>query len=167
MTDLINFKDFSDKNVVSGLERTLVLDKSQFEGIPTGIVTLTAVKISRVDNDSKSTNFDNVKYYEFAGKDQAQIDAINAVKGLAPAMLKQMVANVPTVYFRVNIRDSKGVVHDNAQANFDFIQIHSLDTAPNNKKLNGLNFEVTWQYLDSYHNVLSLVVRNFDKVKVS
>ena len=36
----INFSDFSDKNVVSGLRRKLLLDSTQFEGIPEGKVQL-------------------------------------------------------------------------------------------------------------------------------
>lgn len=167
MTNKINFADFSDKNVVSGLERTLILDKSQFEGLPQGKIKLDGVKISLVDNDNKSTNIENVRYYEFNGTDVAQIDAINSVKGLSEALKKQMIANVPRVYFRVLINDRDGNLLDNAQENFEFITSNSLDTAPNNKVLDGLNWAVTWQYLDSYHNILSLVVLSFKGVKVT
>lgn len=167
MTNKINFADFSDKNVVSGLERTLILDKSQFEGLPQGKIKLDGVKISLVDNDNKSTNIENVRYYEFNGTDVAQIDAINSVKGLSEALKKQMIANVPRVYFRVLINDRDGNLLDNAQENFEFITSNSLDTAPNNKVLDGLNWAVTWQYLDSYHNILSLVVLSLKGVKVT
>lgn len=167
MTNKINFADFSDKNVVSGLERTLILDKSQFEGLPQGKIKLDGVKISLVDNDNKSTNIENVRYYEFNGTDVAQIDAINSVKGLSEALKKQMIANVPRVYFRVLINDRDGNLLDNAQENFEFITSNSLDTASNNKVLDGLNWAVTWQYLDSYHNILSLVVLSLKGVKVT
>lgn len=167
MTNKINFADFSDKNVVSGLERTLILDKSQFEGLPQGKIKLDGVKISLVDNDNKSTNIENVRYYEFNGTDVAQIDAINSVKGLSEALKKQMIANVPRVYFRVLINDRDGNLLDNAQENFEFITSNSLDTAPNNKVLDGLDWAVTWQYLDSYHNILSLVVLSLKGVKVT
>lgn len=167
MTNKINFADFSDKNVVSGLERILILDKSQFEGLPQGKIKLDGVKISLVDNDNKSTNIENVRYYEFNGTDVAQIDAINSVKGLSEALKKQMIANVPRVYFRVLINDRDGNLLDNAQENFEFITSNSLDTAPNNKVLDGLDWAVTWQYLDSYHNILSLVVLSLKGVKVT
>ena len=167
MTKKINFADFSDKNVVSGLERTLVLDKSQFEGLPEGKIKLDGVKISLIDNNTKSTNIENVRYYEFTGMDVSQIDAINSVKGLSEALKKQMIANVPRVYFRVLINGRDGSLLDNAQENFEFITTNSLDTTPNNKVLDGLNWAVTWQYLDNYHNVLSLVVPSLKGAKVT
>ena len=78
-----------------------------------------------------------------------------------------MIANVPRVYFRVLINDRDGNLLDNAQENFEFITSNSLDTAPNNKGLDGLDWAVTWQYLDSYHNILSLVVLSLKGVKVT
>lgn len=161
----INFNDFEDKNVVSIYERNLYLDKSQFEGLPTGKIKLDGVKISKVDTKSESINFDNVKYYEFSGRDVAQIEAIEAVKGLATALKSQMIANVPRVYFRILVND-KLTDKALAKSNFDFITEYSLDVNAKDKVLNGLKFEVTWKFSDQYHDVLGLVVPDLTGVKV-
>lgn len=159
----INFSDFSDKNVVSGLRRSLLLDTSQFEGIPAGKVQLKMVKPSKIDAKNTSTNIENLKYIEFQAVDLSQIESIKAVKGLTESMRDQMIANIPRVYFRVDLQGGNA---DNAQENFKFIVANNLESAPNNKILEGLKFGVTWQYDDPYHDVLGLVVTSFEGVKV-
>lgn len=160
----INFSDFSDKNVVSGLRRKLLLDSTQFEGIPEGKVQLKEVKLSKIDTGNTSENLENLKYIEFQAVDLSQIESIKAVKGLAESMRNQMIANIPRVYFRVDLQGGNA---DNAQENFNFIVANNLESAPTNKILTGLKFGVTWQFEDQYHDVLGLVVTDFNGVKVA
>lgn len=159
--DKINFSDFRDKNIVSGLQRTLLLDQSQFEGLPSEVL-LKSAKVSRMDSDNSSETLDNVKYVEFSGVDQGQIDAIDKVTGIPDALKKQMLANIPPVYFRVNIKGGKA---DNAKDNYDFIVANGL-TTPEGILLKNITWGVTWQYATSYNDILGLVVPDLTGVKL-
>lgn len=163
----VNYSNFNDKEVVSSLQRSLYLDESQFEGLPSKKVTLKTVKVSKFDANKPNT-IDNIKYYKFAAIDVEKINAVKkasaALDASMKAIVEQMIANIPRVYFKVVIDGGKA---DNAQNLFDFITSNNLDDNVNDVVLSNLKWHVTWAYEDAYHDVLTLVVDNFDKVTVT
>lgn len=160
----VKYSDFNDKEVVSSLRRTLYLDNSQFENLPSGTIKLSDVKVSKIEPNNPDT-VDNVKYYKFSAIDTAQIEAIKKAGATLPKnILEQMLANIPKVYFRVVIDGGKA---ENAQKLFNFITSNNLDNNVTNISLSNLDWHVTWVYDDQYHDVLTLVVDNFDKVKIT
>lgn len=160
----VNYSDFSDKNVVSSLQRTLYLDKDQFEGLPKGEIELKDVKISKIKPDEGNT-LENIKYYKFSALDIAQIRSVEKVASALPENVKkQVLSNIPRVYFRVVLNGGSA---ENAQNLFNFITSHNLDESVNGITLSGIDWKVIWCYEDSYHDVLTLVIDNFDKVKLS
>lgn len=170
MDTKISYGDFSDKDVVSGLERTLFLDKRQFEDLPEKEVKLISVKVMKLDNNDKSEKIDNIKYYDFTGENKAQIETVRAngkKSGMSKSMLDGFLRLIPKVKFRVEINGSDGKLLPGAQERYNFLVENGLIDAPNNKILSNLNYGVTWRYLDPYHNVLGLVVPDFKGVKVT
>lgn len=159
----VKYSDFNDKNVVSSLRRTLYLDNSQFTNLPSGTIELSAVKVTKVDSN-KPAVLDNVKYYKFTAVDTAQIEAVKkAGTALPKDLLEQMLANIPKVYFRVVIDSGNA---ENAQNLFNFITSNNLDNNVTGVSLSNLDWHVTWVYDDSYHDVLTLVIDDFDNVKI-
>lgn len=170
MDTKISYGDFSDKDVVSGLERILFLDKSQFEDLPEKEVKLKSVRVVKLDNDDKSERIDNIRYYDFTGENKAQREAVTAngkKSGMSQSMIDGFLRLIPKVKFRVEINDSDGKLLPGAQERYNFLVENGLIDAPNNQILSNLNYGVTWRYLDAYHNVLGLVVPDFKGVKVA
>lgn len=170
MDTKISYGDFSDKDVVSGLERILCLDKSQFEDLPEKEVKLKSVRVVKLDNDDKSERIDNIRYYDFTGENKAQREAVTAngkKSGMSQSMIDGFLRLIPKVKFRVEINDSDGKLLPGAQERYNFLVENGLIDAPNNQILSNLNYGVTWRYLDAYHNVLGLVVPDFKGVKVA
>lgn len=168
MSEKINFHDFGDKNVVSRLQKTLYLDKSQFDDLPSGdAVELKTCRVKVMDPNNKGNNIDNVKYYEFDAVDKAQLDTLLAglknITGQVKLKMKTAFEEATKLTFKVNIQGGQA---ENAKALFDFVTAHSLDTNPNGRVLSGIDWKVTWSYLDQYHNVLTLTVDSLADVKV-
>lgn len=159
----VNFADFREKDVVSGLRRSLLLDKRQFNDLPTGTIVLKEVKTSKMDNDSNSSGLNNIKYYQLIGVDQSTIDQIKEAKGLPESIRRRMIASVPRVYIRAEVRGGKARLGTEA---FDFVAKYHLDTNPMNVALSNIDWGVTWQYADQYHDILGLVILNYADVKV-
>ena len=168
MSEKINFHDFDNKNVVSRLVRTLYLDKSQFDDLPSGdAVELKTCRVKVMDPNSKSNNIENVKYYEFDAVDKAQLDTLLAglknITGQVKLKMKTAFEEATKLTFKVNIQGGQA---ENAKELFDFVTAHSLDTNPNGRVLSGIDWKVTWSYLDQYHDVLALTVDSLADVKV-
>lgn len=158
----VNFSDFTDYHVVGPLKRKLFLDISQFDGIP-GAVELKSVKVQLLDRN-KGQTFENVSYYEFSASDFEQVKAIASMPGIPENVKAQLLANVPRVYFRVNIH---GGEDENAKKNFNFITGQGLDETVGGRILSGVKWAVAWQYGDQYHgDVLGLVIPDVDGIKV-
>lgn len=164
----VDYSDFEEKDIVSGLRRTLYLDPEQFDSLPSGDeVVLVGCKVSKMDSNVPTKTIDNIKYYEFAGYDNLTLKGLLAsVKGLKGEPLlkvKRAFENTVRLKFRVNIQGGKAT---NAQELFNFITGHNLDENPNNKTLSGLKWHVAWCFADQYHDVLTLVVDSLADVKV-
>lgn len=168
----VNYKNFANTDMVGGLQRTLVLDKSQFEGLPSDTLELTAVRTQLHDND-EGLQISNVVRFDLIGRD---IKAIKEMKDLVAKLPKsvpeaskqQLLSSVPdNVDIRVDITNYDGTFAENAQQNYDFIvSTHDLLNSGVGKVLSGIEYGVTWGYATRSRDKLALVATDLSGVKV-
>lgn len=165
----ISYANFTDKDIVSGLQRQLGLDKSQFEALPEGAMQIEDVKLS-LDQDANKLSFETLHNIRILARPIDMIKQIEAVKGMPDELRNQMIARVPIVTFKLDFRDSKGKILGDevvARKNYDFLSQHGLFETGKGKVLRGIEYIVTWDFLTQFGDVLTLKVPDITNVKVS
>lgn len=167
----VNFKNFANTSVVGPLQRSLYLDKSQFEGLPSDTLKLTAVRVSLIDRDEGNAP-SNVRKFDLIGRDVKALKEMEEAvaklpKSVPEVVKKQMLSSVPdNVDIRVDIANRDGSFADNAKANYDFIMNNDLLNSGVDKVLSGIKYGVTWEYATNYQDKLSLRTDDLSSVKV-
>lgn len=159
--DKISYGNFNNKDVVSGLQRKLALDKSQFEGLPQGAMQIEDVKVSSHDN-KREFSFNNLSYVRILARPIDMIKQIEAIKGMPAELRNQTIANIPLVSFKVEFNDD-----DASRKNYEFLSEHGLFDNAKGKVLAGIEYIVTWDFLTQYGDILTLKVPDITNVKVS
>lgn len=168
LMDKISYANFSNKDVVSGLQRQLGLDKSQFSGLPEGAMQVEDVKLA-LAQDSK-LSFDTLHNVRILARPIDLIKQYEAIKGISDELRNQMISQIGIVTFKVDFHDSKGKVLGDetlARKNYDFLSKNGLLETGKGKILTGINYIVTWDFLTQFGDVLTLKVPDFTDVKVS
>lgn len=167
----VNFKNFANTDVVSSLQRKLILDKSQFEGLPSDTLELTGVRAVLHDKDNGNA-ISNIVRFDLIGRDTKALkemqDAIKVMPKSVPDGVKEaMLASVPdNVDIRVDITEYDGSFAENAQQNYEFIMNNDLLNNGIGKVLSGIQYGVTWGYAAKNRDKLSLLATDLSSVKI-
>lgn len=165
----INYTDFGKRDLVSKYKYRLALNKDQFDGLPSGALTLINVKQQLVDQEAGNT-YENTKRVKLVAKQSETIEQVQSLKGLSEEVKDQLVANIPTVELSVDFHDGNGQLVDTAEvckANWDWFSSHGLFDRDLNRVLTDYEYIVTWVYGDAYGNVLSLKILDISHAKIS
>lgn len=172
MPDKVNYKNFANTDIVGSLERTLLLDKSQFTGLPSDTLEVTRVNITLVDREKQTQDMSNVRKFDVIGRDikalkQMQDTIKKMPKSTPPEIIDAMLSSVPdNVDIRVDITNRDGSLAENAQANYDFFVRNDLISEGKGVVLTGIDYGVTWEYATAYKDKLSLRATDLSNVTV-
>ncbi len=162
---MVDYGSFENASVVGGLQRFLLLDKSQFTGLPSDTLQVKDLRVSLIDNDG-TQDIHNVSHVTIIGQDIKALKSIQKSIDMLPANLRSkleapMRRTVPNnVTFRIDFAKRDGTLVDYANANYDWLTSHSMFSSYRDRVISGIKYGVTWEYATRTRDKLALRVTN-------